>query len=56
LITDSLEEAKAVAEKTFTPFVEKEKDAKKAFDEKNKPAEEAKTTEAAEAEDDHEEL
>ena len=62
LITDSLDEAKAVADKTFTPFVEAEKEAKKAFDEKNKPAEPAADANAdaagagAEDDDDHEEL
>ena len=39
IITDSVEEAKAFAEKTFSStFVEAEKAAKKALDEKNKPA------------------
>jgi len=63
LITDSFDEAKAVADKTFTPFVEAEKEAKKAFDEKNKPAEPAKpdaadsdAAAAGEEDDDHEEL
>jgi len=32
LVTDSFEHAKSVAEKVWKPFVEKEKDAKKAFD------------------------
>jgi calreticulin len=40
VITDSVEEAKAFAEKTFSStFVEAEKAAKKELDEKNKPAE-----------------
>jgi calreticulin len=62
IITDSVEEAKDFSDKTFTPFVEKEKDAKKAYDEKNKPADaEVKAEdEAPEAddldEDDKEEL
>jgi len=37
IITDSEEEAATLAAKTFTPFIEKEKDAKKALDEKSKP-------------------
>jgi len=52
LITDSVEEAQRVAEKTFSSdFLEKEKEAKKQFDEKNKPpapAEEEKSDEAGE--------
>merc|ERR1712176_1252152 len=34
LLTDSYEHAKAVAEKVWKPFVEKEKDAKKEYDKK----------------------
>lgn len=41
IITDSEQEAMDFAEKTFKPFVEKEKEAKKLYDEKNKPAEPA---------------
>jgi len=40
IVTDSVEEAKALADKTFSKeFIEAEKAAKKAWDEKNKPAE-----------------
>jgi len=42
IITDSVDEAKALADKTFSSaFVEAEKAAKKAFDDKNKPADAA---------------
>jgi len=54
LITDSVEEAKAHADKTFTPaFIEAEKAAKKAWDEKNKPAETPKADEDAKGDDDN---
>ena len=49
IVTDSVEEAQKLASETFAPHVEAEKDAKKAFDEKNKPKEEAK----ADAHHDH---
>lgn len=49
IITDSVEEAKALADKTFSPeFIEAEKAAKKTFDEKNKPADAPKEEEKKE--------
>jgi len=47
-IGDDLEEAKAFAEETFTPYVQKEKDVKTALDEEKKAAEK-KAAEAADA-------
>jgi len=44
IVTDSEEEAQKLAAKTFSKeLIEEEKTAKKAYDEKNKPAETAST-------------
>lgn len=51
IVTDSVEEAKAFAEETWSPFVDKEKKAKEDFDAAKKAAEEA---EKKAAEDDNE--
>jgi len=52
-IGDDLEEAKAFAEETFTPYVQKEKDVKTALDEEKKAAEKkAADAAAADAEED----
>jgi calreticulin len=52
IITDSVEEAKELADKTFSPeFIEAEKAAKKAFDEKNKPADAPKEGDEAKDEE-----
>jgi len=53
IVTDSVEEAKALADKTFTTaFIEAEKTAKKEFDEKNKPADAAPPADDAKVEED----
>jgi len=51
IVTDSLDEAKAFAEETFTPFVAKEKEAKEAFDAAEKAAKDAAEAESESAED-----
>jgi len=52
IVTDSLEEANAFAEKTWKPFAEKEKEAKEAWDKANKEAEKEEEGDAEDDDDD----